>query len=125
MFCTTISGFPGMCLPRYCATKRPQSSWAPPTEFPTMSLIDLLLKNSSDAACARLERRANPIKKDTQKKILFIRPPSSSQCVERLLTRNKLLRSRMAQVNRASLNQASNLVSSRHGGLETLSSATD
>src|SRR5262245_17100635 len=83
MFCTTISGLPGMCLPRYCATKRPQSSWAPPTEFPTMSLIDLLLKNSSEAACARLERRANPIKKDMQLKILFMRPPPSSQCVER------------------------------------------
>jgi hypothetical protein len=77
MFCTTISGFPGMCLPRYCATKRPQSSIAPPAEFPTTSLIVFPLKNSCAFSCAALATHANPTRKDTERTIVFISPPSS------------------------------------------------
>src|SRR5207253_3185871 len=52
-----ISGFPGICFPKYCATKRAQSSCAPPAEFPTTSVIALPLKNSpDDAPCTMLVR---------------------------------------------------------------------
>ena len=78
MFCTTISGRPGICLLRCCAIKRAQSSIAPPAELPTTSLIVLPLKNSGAAARALLKRRAKPNKKTTLETTLFIRSPSLS-----------------------------------------------
>src|SRR5215510_4116437 len=67
MFCTTISGPPGMFLLRCGAKKRAHSSCAPPVEVPTTSLTVLPLKDSCESACATLENKTNPTKKKSAK----------------------------------------------------------
>jgi hypothetical protein len=49
---------------------------APPTEFPTTNLIDLPLKNSSEAAFEWPWIRAKPDRKNAQIIVLFINSPS-------------------------------------------------
>src|SRR5581483_11691154 len=74
MFCTMISGLPGMCRPRYCARKRPQSSMAPPLELPTISRMVLPLKKSCAAAEAAADI-AKTRKNKPARESLFIEPP--------------------------------------------------
>src|SRR6266498_754630 len=73
MFCTTTSGFPGICLPKNRVTKRPQSSIEPPTEFPTTILIDLPLKKSCAPARGVPKKIPKPTRRTAHKPNLFIK----------------------------------------------------